>query len=1157
MAREIKTRISIDGEAKFKASLTQVNSQLRVLASEVKAASAAFDKNKATVEDYEAVNKALAKQIEQQKIKTEALKSAVADAREAYEKAKSKADAMTQTYGDNSEQAQRAAKEVEAAQKSVDKWSTALNSSQAELNRLNIQYRRNTESIEQLNAQTEELSSSTGESAKKSEKSRNALDLLSKIDLSKVADGAEKIAKGLAKITTASVKALTNEVKISTQAFAAYQTAVASSAAALAGFSVNTGMDFEESMSNVQALKGISKTSEAYQQFEEAAKKMGQTTSKTATEAADALGYMALAGWTNEEMLTGLEPILRASEAGAMDLATCSDMVTDSMSAYGVEVEELPRYLDAVTAAQNNSNTNMQQALEAYISGGGMLKSMNVPLEESATLFGILANRGKKGAEAGNALSSILVNLIGTTKKTSKALDTLGVSMYDADGNRKTTTQTLQDLSKALATCSDEEKDAFTAVIGGKTQLDTLLALLGGVCDEAGNLTDEYKDLYAAIENSDGALENTAVTKLDNLKGSLTLLKSAADGFGIEYSQKISEPLRNAVDTITEYLNRITAVFKQGGTEGVANFFSRLKNDIADYISSIIPSLAEHYSEFSSAFNKITLDMFDVGLETAPAALRRFIPVMTDSFSQMITGIAERLPDTINIITNALNELIPGIMISVNHVLSSLSENLPEMLEDVISILFSDIHGISSNIMSIAREFINAGEAIAYNLLKAINDNLPELSDVFTRAISMIFDVSDSMLPDIIQLGGNILKSLLDGLISNLPSIVTYAGSIISSLCGYITDALPYLVKSASDILAEIGKGLIDNIDMLLDAAIDIVLSLVEFIAYNTEPLFEGAMIIIDSLCTELITGDNLARLINGAMGIVKGIAEGIFLNIPLLTDAVVNIIDGIGDYLSADGNLERLLKDASAVLEAIARGLMDSLDLAVEVIKQLCDTLIQIILDTDWAGVGEQIINGIMSGLMPEDVEFDIKDYCENFVSYWKAGWKINSPSRVMRDEVGVYLVPGIVEGIDETSEQLNDSIKNTVKSIDTSNINASVSESLNYDDLYQISFISNISDILSQLDDVSDQNAKLSLFAEYSESDIGRISNAGSSPRNSNSDNTLNKICEKLTMIESSIANMQTTIHTTNYLYPNSNALRDTVNEIMLVNNAVTGGR
>lgn len=317
---------------------------------------------------------------------------------------------------------------------------------------------------------------------------------------------------------------------------------------AFSGYSAKVAMDFEESMSNVAALSGA--TSEDLEKLSDAAKEMGASTSKSAKESADALGYMSLAGWDTQQMLTGLEPILRMSEAAGADLALTSDLVTDSMSALGVEVKDLNRYLDIVAKSQSSANTSATQMLEAYISCGGTLKNLNVPLEESATWISILANRGKKASEAGNSLNSVLVNLTGGSSTAKGAMEELGVSAWDLDGNFIGIEATLRLLNDALATCTQEQKTNFESAIGGKTQLDTLQALLSG-------LNEEYVDLKATITDSDGALNKLAETMQDNAKGNVTKLKSQLEGLGIQ----IGNHLLPHINSLLEHLSNLIIWF--------------------------------------------------------------------------------------------------------------------------------------------------------------------------------------------------------------------------------------------------------------------------------------------------------------------------------------------------------------------------------------------------------------------------------------------------------------------------------------------------------------------------------------------------------------------------------------------------------------------
>lgn len=318
---------------------------------------------------------------------------------------------------------------------------------------------------------------------------------------------------------------------------------------------VEVGSSFEKSMSRVEAISGAS--ADDLEKLKNAAKEMGATTSKTASESADALSYMALAGWKTEDMLTGLEPILRASEAGEMDLATCSDLVTDSMSAMGVETKDLAHYLDVVSAAQSNSNTNMQQLLEAFVECGGSAHNFGLNVEDLSTVLGVMANRGVKGTEAGTALNSIFVNMLGSTKRTAEAMDTLGLSLYDSKGNMKDVTEVLKEMGGALESATDEQRNNLEAMLGGKTQITALQAMVNG-------LNGEYDDLSETLYNCDGALLKTAETMQDNLTGDMTILSSGLEALGNEVYEYLEEPLRNAVQTATKEISGLTESVTNG-----------------------------------------------------------------------------------------------------------------------------------------------------------------------------------------------------------------------------------------------------------------------------------------------------------------------------------------------------------------------------------------------------------------------------------------------------------------------------------------------------------------------------------------------------------------------------------------------------------------
>lgn len=286
--------------------------------------------------------------------------------------------------------------------------------------------------------------------------------------------------------------------------------------------SAKTAMDFETAITQVAVTSQA--TEKELQLLKESALKLGEELPISASQAAEGLNYLALAGYSIEEQLTAIEPIAKASVAWNQDLAMVSDLATDSLSAMGLSAADLAHYMDIASTAQSNANTTAIQMMEAYVETGGVLKTLNIPIEESASFLGIMANRGIKAGEAGRALNAVLINLTAGTSKVEDALEELGIATFDSEGNFRGLETILTELNVALADCTEEQKNNYLAAIGGKLHVADLNALLAG-------LGDEYFELKGDIEGSTGALDemtetmsNTTAMKIEELKGKLETL---------------------------------------------------------------------------------------------------------------------------------------------------------------------------------------------------------------------------------------------------------------------------------------------------------------------------------------------------------------------------------------------------------------------------------------------------------------------------------------------------------------------------------------------------------------------------------------------------------------------------------------------------------
>ena len=310
-------------------------------------------------------------------------------------------------------------------------------------------------------------------------------------------------------------------------------------------------MDFDKAMSS---WKGTAKASEAeFSLAREAALKYGRETTKTATESANALEYMALAGWSVEDSVKALPSVLKLSEATNLDLARTSDLVTDSMSATGEVIgengENLQRFLDVATTANNKSNQTAEQLMEAWIQTGGVFKGLKVDIEDSATALGVLANRGIKGSEAGTALNAIMINLTTGAGQAGKAMQKLGVSAFE-NGKFKGLKQTLTEVRDKLSGLTEEEQNYYKARIGGKHHIDAFTHLLNGL-DSVKDGKNEWDGLNESLRTANGSLQQMAATKMDNLWGDTKILQSAMQDLGIKVSDAINIPLRDGAKAFT------------------------------------------------------------------------------------------------------------------------------------------------------------------------------------------------------------------------------------------------------------------------------------------------------------------------------------------------------------------------------------------------------------------------------------------------------------------------------------------------------------------------------------------------------------------------------------------------------------------------------
>lgn len=312
---------------------------------------------------------------------------------------------------------------------------------------------------------------------------------------------------------------------------------------------VTTGMDYESTMSQVQAISGAS--AEEMVKLGDKAKEVGATTKFSAAESAEALTYMAMAGWKTNDMVDGLEGIMNLAAASGEDLATTSDIVTDALTAFGLKASDSGHFADVLAMASSNANTNVSMMGETFKYAAPLAGAMGFSVEDTAVAIGLMANAGIKGSQAGTSLRSIFTRLSDTSGEAGKTLDSLGVSITKDTGEMKSLSEIMTDLRKKLNPASDEfvnlseaELAVAAKAIAGQEAMSGFLAIVNASDDDFNKLTE-------AIKNADGATQNMADTMMQNLQGSLDLAKSALDGVAIEIFERVEPALENMVNFFT------------------------------------------------------------------------------------------------------------------------------------------------------------------------------------------------------------------------------------------------------------------------------------------------------------------------------------------------------------------------------------------------------------------------------------------------------------------------------------------------------------------------------------------------------------------------------------------------------------------------------
>ena len=312
--------------------------------------------------------------------------------------------------------------------------------------------------------------------------------------------------------------------------------------------SVKLAADFEKGMSTVQSISGATGTD--LEMLSKKAKEMGLKTKYSASESAEAFKYMAMAGWKAGEMADGIEGVMYLAGATGEDLAGTSDIVTDALTAFGMQAKDTNKFVDVLAQTANKSNTSVSMLGESFKYVAPVAGALKFNAQDVSTALGLMANSGIKASSAGTALRSLFTRMAKPTKESQTAMDALGISLTDSKGNMKSLDTIMRETRKSFAGLTESQKAQYAAALAGKTGMSGLLAIVNSA-------DSDFNELSTAIYNSDGACKKMYDTANNNLSGQLTILKSTIEGIGISFGERLLPYIKQG----TEFIQRLADKF--------------------------------------------------------------------------------------------------------------------------------------------------------------------------------------------------------------------------------------------------------------------------------------------------------------------------------------------------------------------------------------------------------------------------------------------------------------------------------------------------------------------------------------------------------------------------------------------------------------------
>ena len=711
-------------------------------------------------------------------------------------------------------------------------------------------------------------------------------------------------------------------------------TAVGSALKSVTTSAVSAGMSFENAMSSVAAISGATGTN--FESLSKKAKEMGASTKYTATEAANAMEYMAMAGWKTADMLSGIDGIMNLAAASGSDLARTSDIVTDALTAFGKQAKDSGEFADVLAAASANANTNVDLMGETFKYVGSVAGAMGYSIQDISLATGLMANSSIKGSAAGTALRSTITRMAKPTEESSMAMSVLGLSLTDTNGNMKSFGEVMKDMRKSMQGMIEDEKASYAAMLGGQEAMSGLLAIA--------NASDEdFNKLSDAINNAAGSAEKMAGIKMDNLQGAVDELKSGMEGLGITAFEQASESLKgfaeNAISVINnlnqklsdgkyiekaiQWIQNLGSAFKDGGLEGGLKEIGGILDGTGEKVKALGAVLGALgiVTKASDFFQGNTWKLVSTGIGGINGTLKE-VPQWAKNAGKSLgkafgnSKLGGILQSAVGKIKNPFKDILDAATLDgANGIqkIGALGGKVAQTVTSTVQTVGKLIFGVGSKmfsgltqIMGLAMKalmpaaliaVVLAGLGLLYQTFGSQIDSILQLAQ--TRGPQFITNLVNgitSRLPELIQQGGHLVSELLDTITANLPALIAGGVTLVQSLVSGLISALPELIPSAVNMVTTLITGIASALPQLIMTGMQLLLALAQGITENLPSLIDAAIQSLSSFVQGIL--QNLPTILMTAAQIIGTLAQGIIGAIPQLLKALPQVLSAMIDTI-------------------------------------------------------------------------------------------------------------------------------------------------------------------------------------------------------------------------------------------------------------------